>query len=286
MSDKMRVRVGTSIAQPAVPLAANAHLYGGHITVRDVTGYARQRTTLTLAATDKVIGVSDYEVDATNFANRVKKIPCSIQPVWLPNSSLAPVLIAGQLAYLEDSEHVCAFRPADLNIPAGMILDIDTAKGVLVFVGYSSLSGVIELLASTGTGFGASRIGIEDAANNFAATNVETALAEIIADYAAITNGNGASKIGVEDAGNLLGAAANVETALAALAAGLNIRYGAADTNGAPTQAELVAGLGAGVNGAWGVFLDNHVGALQPYVCGFSTAAGGWWYLAFTAVGA
>ena len=67
---------------------------------------------------------------------------------------------------------------------------------------------------ATTNGNGASLIGVEDAAGNFAGANVEAVLAEIIADYAAVTNGNGASKIGVEDsAGNLT--ATTVEAALA-----------------------------------------------------------------------
>lgn len=73
-------------------------------------------------------------------------------------------------------------------------------------------------LALTTSGNGASLIGIFDTAGNFAATNLETALAEIIADYALTTSGNGASKIGIQDsAGDITGT--TVETALAEIAA-------------------------------------------------------------------
>ena len=69
-------------------------------------------------------------------------------------------------------------------------------------------------LNSTANGFGASKIGVEDAASNFTATNVEAVLAEIISNLAAVTTGAGASTVGVEDAaGNL--AATNVEAAIA-----------------------------------------------------------------------
>jgi len=54
-------------------------------------------------------------------------------------------------------------------------------------------------LANTATGEGASDVGIEDAAGNFAATNVEAALAEIFTRYADTANGEGASLVGVED---------------------------------------------------------------------------------------
>ncbi len=58
---------------------------------------------------------------------------------------------------------------------------------------------IVYSLSLTTNGNGASRIGVEDSAGNFASTTVEAVLAEIISDYAAVTNGNGASKVGVED---------------------------------------------------------------------------------------
>lgn len=169
-------------------------------------------------------------------------------------------------------------------------------------------------LASTDNGLGASLVGIEDALTLITATDVEGALAELagavgdaqsdatqalqdasdaqgdidqyILDVASTDNAKGASLVGIEDALTLI-TATTVEGALAELAGrSYAVLYGAADTDGAPTQAELVAALGAGVDGQVGVFLDNHLGALTPYLCGFSTAGGGWWYIALTAVGA
>jgi hypothetical protein len=68
-------------------------------------------------------------------------------------------------------------------------------------------------LASTANGQGASLIGIEDAAGNFDATNVEAALAEVYSDLASNSNGLGASLVGIEDtAGNFT--ATDVEGAL------------------------------------------------------------------------
>ncbi len=70
------------------------------------------------------------------------------------------------------------------------------------------------LLASTSNGEGASLIGIEDAAGNFTATDVEAALAEIYTDFASTSSSLGASLIGIEDsAGNFT--ATDVEGALA-----------------------------------------------------------------------
>ncbi len=66
---------------------------------------------------------------------------------------------------------------------------------------------------------GASLIGVWDTASNFAATDLESVLAEIISDYAATTENNGASKIGIWDtAGHFT--ATDVEAALAELGSG------------------------------------------------------------------
>ena len=78
----------------------------------------------------------------------------------------------------------------------------------------ASLSGLVVDLASTANAKGASLIGIEDAATNFLATDVEAALAEVYTDLASTANVLGASLIGIEDtAGDIT--ATTVETALA-----------------------------------------------------------------------
>ncbi len=83
-----------------------------------------------------------------------------------------------------------------------------------------ALKRFIEAMATQGltaTVNGAEIIGIRDTADNFTATEVESALAEIISDLAAVTTGLGASTIGLFDtAGNITGV--NVETGLAELA--------------------------------------------------------------------
>ena len=70
-------------------------------------------------------------------------------------------------------------------------------------------------LASTANGEGASLIGVEDAAGNFTAVNVEAVLAEIISTYASTVTGKGASLVGVDSANIVLyQGATEVETAL------------------------------------------------------------------------
>ena len=50
--------------------------------------------------------------------------------------------------------------------------------------GFATVNDIIDDLLSTSTGLGASCVGIEDSAGNFAAANVETALAEVYTDHA------------------------------------------------------------------------------------------------------
>ena len=69
-------------------------------------------------------------------------------------------------------------------------------------------------LASTANAKGASLVGIEDAAGNFLATDVEAALAETYSDLASTANALGASLLGIEDSASLI-TATTVEAALA-----------------------------------------------------------------------
>lgn len=78
----------------------------------------------------------------------------------------------------------------------------------------NDIDDIVYSLSLTTSGNGASRIGVQDSAGNFASTTVEAVLAEIIADYALTTNGNGASKIGIEDSATQI-TATTVEGALA-----------------------------------------------------------------------
>ncbi len=63
----------------------------------------------------------------------------------------------------------------------------------------ASSAGLVVDLASTANALGASLIGIEDTANNFIASDVEAALAEVYTDFASTANALGASLVGIED---------------------------------------------------------------------------------------
>lgn len=108
-------------------------------------------------------------------------------------------------------------RRAVHGAPLGTI-----ASDVLLGTRLNELVSGVTDLASTANGKGASLIGVEDAAGDFAGATVEAVLAEIIADYALTTSGNGASKIGIEDsAGDIT--ATTVEGALAENRAALDV---------------------------------------------------------------
>jgi len=93
----------------------------------------------------------------------------------------------------------------DVSLPGYPINNLATANSLVAD------------LASNANGLGASLVGIEDAAGNFTATEVEAALAEIVSDLASAANALGASLIGIEDsAGNFT--ATNVEDVLAEIA--------------------------------------------------------------------
>lgn len=78
----------------------------------------------------------------------------------------------------------------------------------------------LQNIGSTNNNEGASIVGVEDAAANFTATDVEGVLAEIISTLASTANGKGASTIGVEDSGGNF-AATDVEGVLAEIYAAI-----------------------------------------------------------------
>ena len=130
-------------------------------------------------------------------------------------------------------------------------------------------------LASTSNGYGASLIGIEDAAGDYTATDAEAALAEVkviadaaapTADLASVANGEGAALVGIEDSGAYY-TATTVEGALAEGGATMTKVYSAAQidwtgSNGAGYSTITV--LTTGYTPAAGdmiVFCENDVDA-------------------------
>lgn len=115
----------------------------------------------------------------------------------------------------------CDFYQAD---PAALLL-LGGISGVVDATASSALGQLIDDLASTDNGFGASLIGVEDPDDKIVATTVEGAVVEIatnletlITDLASVANGEGASLVGVEDLEDNF-TATTVEGILAELAA-------------------------------------------------------------------
>jgi hypothetical protein len=128
---------------------------------------------------------------------------------WANNGSSISADDVGKLCYAVDDQTVDLSSSGGTRPIAGLIVAFRAKHYGATAVPYVWSNPVVPVfydtltdLASTANAKGASLIGIEDAANNFAATNVEGALAEIISDLAATTATNGASRIGVQDAGN------------------------------------------------------------------------------------
>ena len=93
---------------------------------------------------------------------------------------------------------------------------VKTSADVTIYDQDEVTGSSLDELALITNGKGASLVGIEDAAGNFNAANVEAALAEIMSLLASVSNGEGASLVGIEDsAGNFT--ATDVEAALAEL---------------------------------------------------------------------
>lgn len=123
------------------PVALGTVIYNGSIVVQDVTGGAHtagQAFAATLNANNRVMGIATQGVTggAADGAVTVDLIRC--RPVWLTNSGANPVTAAmiGQQAYLEDDEKVRCLVGGGVNVPVGMILDVDATEGVLVLVGF------------------------------------------------------------------------------------------------------------------------------------------------------
>jgi hypothetical protein len=211
-------QVGQYLAEMDIPVdgAATAWYEGSMVAALTATGLAVKGGT---AATGAILGVSTQDIDNSAGADSAVSVRCQQGLYWMTNSSSNAVTQAhvGLPGYAEFDRTISS-SSGDGPL-AGVIIAVETRRGVLIMINgaqnYPASQATLETdLASVANGEGASKIGVEDAAANFAGADVEAVLAEIIADYAAVTNGNGASKIGIEDSGGFT-TATDVEAALA-----------------------------------------------------------------------
>lgn len=117
-----------------VPIAAATTVYYGHMVARNATGYL-------IPAADfpgiKVCGMCSEPEDNASGADGAKyamvkgELAC-----WFVNDGTNPVTLAdlGKFVYVKDSETVCVAAGATNNIVAGKALELDSVKGVKVYL--------------------------------------------------------------------------------------------------------------------------------------------------------
>lgn len=135
-------------------IEAGETIYLGGLVSGSASGHAKAAT---LTAGDIVFGVSESP-EQDNSAGSDGDLTCNVRrgaAYWLSNSSSNPISLAqrGKNAFLEDDEYVRDYVPAGVNVPVGIVLDVDTNKGVLVLVGIFSAdmeAGVFDELAVSG----------------------------------------------------------------------------------------------------------------------------------------
>lgn len=115
-------------------VAANAKVYGGGMIAKNADGYMQAAAD---AANLVVAGVSEEQVDNTDGANGALNAKFRRgRAFWLKNSGTNAVTVAHLYGnvYVEDDETVSSSGGTN-NIVAGKCLDVDSGKGVLVYIG-------------------------------------------------------------------------------------------------------------------------------------------------------
>lgn len=160
-----------------------------------------------VASTNAVMGISSHRADNTSGSDGDISANLANGVFARPNSTGAALTQAhfGKPCYAEDSQTLRNAGGATYPL-AGVCLGLNDEGEVLVFVSaalnYLLSQGALETaLASILNGQGASMIGVEDAALNFTAADVEAALAEIMTLMAGITGATGGNLVGYDDSG-------------------------------------------------------------------------------------
>ena len=159
-----------------------------------------------VASTNACIGIAANQVDNSAGDDAALSVNLLQGMFSRVNSSGSPCVAAtfGKIVYAEDDQTVRIASGATypvLGVFMGFKADGTTP---LVFVSaalnYLLSQGTLESdLASIVNGEGASKIGLEDAAGNLDAANVEAAIAEMFVLFASVTAAEGAALIGYED---------------------------------------------------------------------------------------
>jgi len=300
----------------AYGIAAATQLYNG-IMVANVGGYA-------VAATDAVgrpvLGFVDDGGDLDNSAGLAAALDVQVvhnRACWMDNDTVNPVVVGdvGKSCYVEDNKTVRTFTTGTANSRAGRVLQLDSSKGVLVYFdggngeaaedfeiaddlvvgddaaigGDLTVTGGAALDGGATVGAGLAVIGDGDLIVGVAvgAFDLTMKLGDAAgAQVFEIVDSASAQVFEVNSDGDTTIAGDLTVTGAADISGGAQVPYAEAALGAAPSQAQMVAAFGAGVDGQIGIYEDTTGGAKQPYLCAFTTDGGGWWQLALTAVGA
>lgn len=177
---------------------------GGFVAPLTATGYLTKGGGV--ASTNAVCGVAEVTVDNTSGSDGDLSVNLLHGVFARPNSGTS-ALDQSHLfkpCYAEDDQTVRAAGGATYPL-AGIVVGFEANGDVQVLChgGLNYLLSQAALaanLAAITNGLGASLIGVEDAANNFAAAaNVEACLADIFVQFAKTTSPGGASLVGLYD---------------------------------------------------------------------------------------
>ena len=187
-----------SLIQVGVDGAASVIYESAMVTALTATGYAVKAGT---GSAGPVLGVAKFQVDNSTGSDGDLSVDLLQGLFWRPNNTGITQAHFGCVVYAANDQDVTATKST--NPVAGICCGVDATQGVLVLI-HAGINRALDgsTLASVASGFGASLIGVQDAANNFSGATVEAVLAEIMTLLAGVTSVTGANLVGFDDSGN------------------------------------------------------------------------------------
>jgi hypothetical protein len=147
-----------------IAVAASTRIFGGTMVARDFATTGRPACPAVGNNLNKIVhGFAEKEFDNTSGAQGDKTAGIVVTPGWVINSAAADQITDAdlfQLAYVVDDQTVARTSNSGARPVAGLILDVDSALGVLIMpgaelarpnIGYSGLRLFIST-EQTGTG--------------------------------------------------------------------------------------------------------------------------------------
>lgn len=123
------------------PLAASTKVYAGGLVALNTSGYA---VPASADATLVVDGVAMEQIDNSSGSAGDLNVEVRAGLFWFSNSSAADEITAGDegdLCYAADDQTVAKTSSSSTRPVAGRVVDVDSSKGVLVYVGWADLAG-------------------------------------------------------------------------------------------------------------------------------------------------